>query len=90
MWVDKDQLKKLQENTKHTNEYARKVMFKLLITHDEIIKLSKSKTHGVGFVKLFGKKNWTEFYGEEGRLSKLSRQLSAFTSMMLLRRLVPV
>ena len=40
-------------------------MFKLLITHDEIITLSKSKTHGVGFIKLFGKKNWMDFHDKK-------------------------
>ncbi|GAU89901.1 hypothetical protein RvY_02396 [Ramazzottius varieornatus] len=63
MWVDKKGLRKLQEKSKHATEYARKVMFHLLITNDEVISLSEIKPDGVGFVKLFGQKNWNAFYG---------------------------
>ncbi|GAU91354.1 hypothetical protein RvY_03622-2 [Ramazzottius varieornatus] len=72
MWVDKKGLRKLQEKSKHATEYARKVMFHLLINNDEVISLSEIKPDGVGFVKLFGQKNWTAFYGKCTSFSALS------------------
>ncbi|GAU89207.1 hypothetical protein RvY_01785 [Ramazzottius varieornatus] len=71
MWVDKKGLRKLQEKSKNATEYARKVMFHLLITNDEVISLSEIKPDGVGFVKLFGQKNWNAFYEESIPVIKL-------------------
>ena len=64
MFVATKKLQSLKDGTKDAVEYARKVMFRLLIFQDEIVSLAKVKTPGVGFVKLFESKNWTDFYGE--------------------------
>ena len=58
MFVATKKLQSLKDGTKDAVEYARKVMFRLLITQDKIVSLAKVKTPGVCFVKLFGSKNW--------------------------------
>ena len=63
IWVKKQKLKELQASAKDMDEYARKLLWKILIPADDIIALSKKKVPGIGFVKMLGKKNFESFLG---------------------------
>ena len=60
----KQKLEELQAKAKDMDEYARKLMWKILVPADEVIALSQKKVRGVGFVKMFGKKNLDSFFGK--------------------------
>ena len=64
IWVRKQKLEELQAKAKDMDEYARKLMWKILVPADEVIALSQKKVRGVGFVKMFGKKNLDSFFGK--------------------------
>ncbi|GAV00801.1 hypothetical protein RvY_11598 [Ramazzottius varieornatus] len=61
IWVRQATLQQAQKRAKDMDNYARKLMWKLLIPDDDIIALSKTKTKGVGFAKLFVSENFTSF-----------------------------
>ena len=64
IWVKKQKLQELQVSAKDMDEYARKLMWRILIPTDDIIALSLKKVPGVGFVEMFGKKNFESFLGK--------------------------
>ena len=64
IWVKKQKLQELQASSKDMDEYARELMWRLLVSTVDIIALSHKKVPGVGFVKMFGEKNFESFVGE--------------------------
>lgn len=64
IWVRRQKLQELQSTAKDMDEYARKLMWKVLVPADEVIALAEKKVKGVGFVKMFGKKNLESFFGK--------------------------
>ncbi|GAU99301.1 hypothetical protein RvY_10326 [Ramazzottius varieornatus] len=64
------------ESAKDMDNYARKLMWKVLIPDDDIIALLKTKTKGVGFAKLFGPKNFTSFYDHVLKFKKTKEGLT--------------
>ena len=64
IWVNKEQLLNLQQTTKSMSLYATKLMFKVLLSRQELINVAPKKMEGVGFVKMFGAKHFADFYGK--------------------------
>lgn len=64
MYVDKAKLQDLQKSAKDMETYARKLMWRILVPDSDVIAISTRKMEGVGFIKLFGKKNFDEFLGK--------------------------
>ena len=64
IWMRKQKLQELQSTAEDMDEYARKLMWKVLVPAEEVIALAEKKVRGVGFVKIFGKKNFKYFFGK--------------------------
>ena len=64
MYVDKAKLNDLQKTAKDMDTYARKLIWRILVPDADVVAISARKMEGVGFIKLFGKKNFDEFLGK--------------------------
>ena len=71
MYVDKAKLQDLQKTAKDMETYSRKLMWRILVPDTDVIAISAKKMEGVGFIKLFGKKNFDEFLGDFPNLSSV-------------------
>ncbi|GAU94778.1 hypothetical protein RvY_06495 [Ramazzottius varieornatus] len=64
IWVKKRKLQELQEKAKDMDEYARKLMWNILVPSEDVLALADKKVKGIGFVKMFGKKNFENLLGK--------------------------
>jgi hypothetical protein len=62
IWVDKPLLAAAQAKAKSAKQYAWLLMWDVIVTPEEMLKAHAVKTPGIGFAKLFGKKNTDSVY----------------------------
>ncbi|GAU97105.1 hypothetical protein RvY_08458 [Ramazzottius varieornatus] len=62
IWVKQSLFKEAVKKAKDMDSYAQKLMWKALISEEELIEVAKLKIKCVGFAKLFGTGNFDAFY----------------------------
>ncbi|GAU90407.1 hypothetical protein RvY_02826-3 [Ramazzottius varieornatus] len=85
IWVGSAVLKALYKTSPSLTKYARMLMWDVILTRQDILTMNQLKSQSVGFVKLFGEKNFRDVYGRDkknmitvgGKLTVM--QLGCFT-----------
>ena len=55
IWVERDPLERAKTSAKSIKDYAKKLMWTVIILAEDLLKAQDLKARGVGFSKLFGK-----------------------------------
>ncbi|GAU89196.1 hypothetical protein RvY_01775 [Ramazzottius varieornatus] len=84
IWVKQSLLKETVKKAKDMDSYAQNLMWKALISEEELIEVAKLKVKGVGFAKLFGTGNFDAFYeSSQHRLGTVSWLNKPYKSLYL-------
>ncbi|OQV15805.1 hypothetical protein BV898_10057 [Hypsibius exemplaris] len=62
MLVERDLAQSVVDDSESAKKYAKALMWKVIITPDDLCKVAAVKCRGMGFVKLFGKENINHVY----------------------------
>ena len=63
IWVDKEKLASVKDKSSSVKKYARALMWKVLITANDLLEILGVKEAGIGFAKMIGKTAIEDIYG---------------------------
>ena len=64
IWVRKAELSIVKDHTHSVKQYAKWLMWKVLVSVDDLLEIRHLKSKGIGFTKLFGKNHLNSVYGK--------------------------
>ena len=62
MWMERETTEAVQSESTSATKYARALMWQVIMTPENLIKVHAVKERGLGFLKLFGKRYFDEVY----------------------------